>query len=678
MAIKKALIGCCLLLFQNLLANATSNSDTTQYWELNQHGIVWRIGGEQNLPHHDNLEMSGKLVSAIIHYQVNEAGEFTMEKDLIFPQLRTFNKTDEPDWKKYRAYFRRKVTSAIAPTIVNQDKVIRHHQVDSVMLDGKMTIYYQQVNGLRLTKVLYPSMNDRLLVEEWHLTNVTSQALEVSVGAIDYRQTERGYKGNYTFVVTSNASDEVKLSAGEQYVFPVYYGALLNEEQVQDFSFQKARASRDEYLKLCRQQLVLKTPDPALNTMFYFAKLRAAESIFESSMGLVHSPGGGNYYVGIWANDQVEYSVPFFPLIGYRTARTAAYNTYQKFLDNIPEDDGHIAYAFEVDGNFPMTHLDRGDAAMIAYGTSLYLLNAGDRSELTQLWPLITWSLSYCHRMRNAAGAVMSESDEMEGRIPTGDANLSTSTLYYGGLKYASMLARELGKERESDQYADRASEMEQVIEQYFGANVEGLETYRYYDGNEKLRHWICLPLTMGITQRKEATLEALFGKMWTANGVLVEYDASQQNKQQTFWDRATLYALRGALRVGAAEAAMEKLKAYSSKRLLGDHVPYAVEAYPENNMKHLSAESALYARIYLEGIFGISPVGFGQFAIQPSLPQDWAELSLEQVYLAGKPHDIMVSRERKNIRVQIKYQNKLVVNRLVREGKPVYLNIKK
>lgn len=86
---------------------------------------------------------------------------------------------------------------------------------------------------------------------------------------------------------------------------------------------------------------------------------------------------------------------------------------------------------------------------------------------------------------------------------------------------------------------------MENVIESYFGAEMEGLETYRYFDGNQFLRHWICLPLMMGITERKEATLSALFEHLWTDNGVLVE--KKPDSKINMFWDRATLYALRGA-----------------------------------------------------------------------------------------------------------------------------------
>lgn len=119
----------------------------------------------------------------------------------------------------------------------------------------------------------------------------------------------------------------------------------------------------------------------------------------------------------------------------------------------------------------------------------------------------------------------------------------------------------------------------------------------------------------IGIEDRKAGTLEALFSKLWTANGVRVEYNPSLE-EPNLFWDRGTLYAFRGAFKAGAADQALEKLLSYSQTRLLGFHVPYVVEAWPEGNMAHLSAESALYCRIFTEGMLGIVPTGFQAFVL--------------------------------------------------------------
>ena len=648
-----------IILLNSLSSVSIGQADNR--WEITErNSIIYKVDHNKKLSYSDNIEMSGKRISAIIYYQIDENQNLIIERDVIFPQLRTFNKSSEPNWKKYRAYFRRSTNQSSAPSINVGNQIIVPSKIDSIEISGMLRFYYKPVQGLQVTKTIYPSMEERFLVEEWNIKNVSNEQIPINISTFNQIESELGYKGSYSFSVSSDAKEKIILDAAENYNFGIYFSAQINNESI-DLNLNKARQSRSEFLKTCKKQLVLNTPEPIFNTLFYFAKIRATESIFESSMGLVHSPGGGNYYVGIWANDQVEYSGPFFPYLNYQVAKDAAFNTYKKFLANIPTDGKHIPYAFEVDGNFPMTHLDRGDAAMIAYGTSLYILNSGDIDIANQLWPLVTWSLEYCRSKQNIDGAVESESDEMEGRIETGNANLSTSTLYYGGLKYSMQIARALGQNSLALTYEKEKDKMYQVIENYFGANLEGLDTYKYYKENKHLRHWICLPLTMGINERKEATLKALFDLLWTDNGILVEYNPTEEIAQKTFWDRATLYALRGALKSGEREMAFQKLNNYSTKRLLGDHVPYPVEAYPENNMKHLSAESALYCRIFIEGMLGIEPVGFNEFQINPNFPEDWEELSMTNMQLGGTTIDILCKRTKNNINITIKSFDKIL-----------------
>ncbi|MEM9822945.1 MAG: six-hairpin glycosidase-like protein, partial [Bacteroidota bacterium] len=558
-------------------AQAPLESLSQDYWQLSdRQSIVWDVTQEDRLPHQENIEMAGRKVAAILYYDIDENKKLSVSRDVIFPQLRTFNKSDEPDWKKYRAYFRRTVSDDIAPRIHLGNKIINPSFVDSIEIAGQLIVYHRPVDSLQIVRSFYPSMQDRFLVEQWDLINLGTQEKVIDIAHCRLQQQELGYKGRYAFEVFSKGAEQIRLAPRQSFSFPLYFGARYQEEKVEDFDFQKAKRKREEFLRSMQAHLILETPDPVLNQLFYFSKIRAAENIFDSSMGLVHSPGGGNYYVGVWANDQVEYSGPFFPYLGYEPGNIAAYNTYRQFQKHIPEGDGSIPYAFEVDGNFSMEHLDRGDAAMIAYGTTHYLLASGNRSQAQEVWPLVEWALDYCHRKRNAAGVVLSESDEMEGRIPTGKANLSTSSLYYGGLKLSARLAKVLGYPGKSRIYESRRLEMEKAIEQYFGASMEGLDTYKYFEENKYLRHWICLPLCMGITQRQEGTLKALFDKLWTENGILVElrYD---EKATTTFWDRATLYALRGAMKTGAGSLALDKLETFSRKRLLGDHVPYVV-----------------------------------------------------------------------------------------------------
>lgn len=388
--------------------------------------------------------------------------------------------------------------------------------------------------------------------------------------------------------------------------------------------------------------LVLDTPDPVINQMFAFSKIRACESIYETQGGPMHGPGGESYYAAIWANDQAEYINPYFPYTGYEYGNVSALNSFKHFARFINDEWKPIPSSIVAEGLDIWAGVgDRGDAAMIAYGASRYALTRASREEAEELWPLISWCLEYCHRKLNEGGVVASDTDELENRFPSGDANLCTSSLYYDALISAAYLAKELGKGNNvANTYRKQASTLRKNIETYFGSTVEGYSTYAYYKGNDVLRSWICIPLTVGIDERKEGTIQALFSpRLWTENGLLT------QAGSETFWDRSTLYALRGVYAAGETEKATEYLQRYSKTRLLGEHVPYAIEAWPEGEQRHLSAESGLYGRIITEGLFGIRPIGFKSFTLTPRLPQKWNKMALHHVRAFGADFDIEVKR---------------------------------
>ena len=275
------------------------------------------------------------------------------------------------------------------------------------------------------------------------------------------------------------------------------------------------------------------------------------------------------------------------------------------------------------------------------YGAARYALVRGDKTEAEQLWPLITWCLEYCRQKLNDAGVVTSNCDELEGRFPAGEANLCTSSLYYDALLSAVYLGKSLGKpSSELNGYRKQAKELKTAIENYFGAKVEGFDTYQYYDGNDVLRSWICIPLTVGIYDRAPGTIDALFSpRLWTRDGLLT------QAGSETFWDRSTLYAFRGGYAAGYPDFMTEQLSFYSNRRLLGDHVPYPIEAWPEGNQRHLSAESGLYCRIITEGMFGMRPTGMRSFELKPEIPSTWDHASLRHVRAFDRDFDIEVKR---------------------------------
>jgi len=188
--------------------------------------------------------------------------------------------------------------------------------------------------------------------------------------------------------------------------------------------------------------------------------------------------------------------------------------------------------------------------------------------------------------------------------------------------------------------YDQKAHALAKAIDKYFGAKVEGFDTYRYYDGNDVLRSWICLPLCMGLTDRRDGTIAALFSpRLWTSDGL------ASQAGDLAFWDRSTLYGLRGVLQAGETATGLRYLSAYTHRRLLGDHVPYPVEAWPEGDQRHLSSESALYCRIFTEGLFGLQPTGLDRFRCTPRLPDGWPRMALRSVRAFNRDFDVSVER---------------------------------
>lgn len=243
----------------------------------------------------------------------------------------------------------------------------------------------------------------------------------------------------------------------------------------------------------------------------------------------------------------------------------------------------------------------------------------------------------------------------MEGRLPTGTANLSTSALTYGALRSAANLGRALGRADTAQLYERRVDTLRQAIETYFGVDIQGFHTYRYYKEHQTLRHGICLPLTMGILERNEGTIQALLTRLWTPEGLAVEAADPQ------IGDRGAMYALRGIFMAGETETGLSYLRTYTRQRLVGNHVPYAVEASPEGGQAHLSAERALYGRVITEGLFGILPTGLRSFTCLPRLPAAWPEMRLSNMKAFGQDSDVLVTRSGDQIRLVVSQQNRII-----------------
>lgn len=642
-----------------------------QRWHLNQNGgITWQIKSGDKV-HSDHIEMSGLKVSTVVRYGVDDDGRFLLNRGMVWPMLRTIpNDT-------HASLMRKLGWNPLENVLINNAQI--KEQVRSISLDGTMEVESdlstrQGVVGL--TRILFPSTTQPMFCEKYVLENKGNKAVTVEINQVKNVMTtaaEKGVNGSYRIIQALNGAAYTSLQPGQSISFYAYTAGYKQGESEETPDIERELSKRQAFIQELWGKLVLNTPDPVINTMFAFAKIRGAESIYDTACGLLHGPGGESYYAAIWANDQAEYINPFFPFLGYDKGNQSALNAYLQFARFMndaykPLPSSIIAEGTDVWGGAG----DRGDAAMIAYGASRYALERGNKEEAEQLWPLIEWCLEYCHRKVNADGVVASDSDELEGRFPAGDANLCTSSLYYDALNSAVYLGKELKKESKLlKQYASQAKSLRANIEKYFGAEVEGFQTYQYYKGNDVLRSWICIPLTVNIFDRKDETVRALFSpRLWTENGLLT------QAGSETFWDRSTLYALRGVYACGETEKATEYLKFYSGQRLLGEHVPYAIEAWPEGNQRHLSAESGLYCRIITEGLFGIRPTGFKSFVLTPRLPIGWNQMSLNRVQAFGSVFDVEIKRTEKGLFVVVETDDKICCKKNIKDGMSLHIKL--
>jgi len=643
-----------------------ARSQDSLRWHLtNDSAIEWNV--KENDSHMDHIEMSGFYISSIVHYGV-QSGKLKQKVHLVFPMLRTIpNDTHASLAHEFK-------NENFEPIKIN-GKIIEEYP-SKFYHKGILGYLSKTTEGVEIKHQLFPSTDQPVFIDKIEIKNVTNKTLRVDLPKIELSHItdpKKGVKGSYRILVVSNKHGSFSLNSNETLEYAWIYSGHLEVSEEPYISPNYELGKREKLINETFSELVFESPNEVINSAFSFAKLRAVESIFHTKGGLMHAPGGGRYYAAIWANDQAEYANPFFPFLGNLAGNESAINSFRHFAKFMNDDYAPIPSSIIAEGVDIWNGVgDRGDMAMIAYGAARFALAYGNEKAARELWPLIEWCLEYCKRKVNIDGVVYSDSDELEGRFPAGKANLNTSSLYYDALVSAVMLGKELNIETTIlNNYTLQSEAMERAIENYFGRNVSGFETYRYYEGNEILRAWICTPLTVNIFKRSKGTIDALFSdKLWTNDGLASESGST------TFWDRSTLYALRGIFAAGETERTIDFFHYYSKRRLLGEHVPYPVEAYPEGNQRHLSAESALYCRIVTEGLWGIRPQGFNEFSFSPKLPDDWNSMALRNIKAFNHTFDIEVKREKGKLLIKIFNETKSFLTTQLNNGETIRIQL--
>lgn len=642
------------------------HSQDSLRWDLTTDGgIEWKVKEKDS--HIDHIEMSGLYISSIVSYGIDK-GKLSQKLHLVFPMLRTIpNHT--------HASLAYKINNDTLGKIKINGKEISE-EPNKFYIKGILAYQSKTAEGVEISHQLFPSTDKPLFIDQTVIRNTTNQTVEIDLPKIEFSHktpAEKGVNGVYVIDIVANKFGIYKLKPNESFDYAIIYSGRKAGEEAFHTSVAYELNKRKKLIDETFSSLVFESPDEAINRAFAFSKLRAVESIYNTKGGLMHGPGGGSFYAAIWANDQAEYANPFFPFLGNIAGNESAMNSFRHFARYMNAEYKPIPSSIISEGiDFWNGAGDRGDMAMIAYGATRFALASGDKNNARELWPLIEWCLEYCKRKINQDGVVSSDSDELEGRFPAGDANLNTSSLYYDALISAVMLGKELNIAPDLlDSYTQQSKAVENSIESYFGQTISGFETYRYYKGNDVLRAWICTPLTVDIFKRSKGTVDALFSdKLWTDDGL------ASVSGSTTFWDRATLYALRGVLAAGDTKRAMPFLTYYTKRRLLGEHVPYPVEAYPEGNQQHLSAESALYCRIITEGIFGIRPAGLSTFFLSPKLPEGWKSMALKNIKAFNNTFDIQIKSIKDKLSIKVFNKDKVYIETLIGKNETIKVKL--
>ena len=605
------------------------------------HGAGWALDGESGIVFEaprglkDHFEMSSRGVDAVVRWEVGESGVWRRKGVLRFPTLRAGKDDTYGSWKVDLA-------DDLADEVEVDGRSLSRGMVARVKIGAALVAEIEHgEERIHETRTLFPSLSATAFLETVVLSNGFDRARTVNVAALTRRDEGAGVFGRLICESFVAGGGCFRLAPGGVLKYTrCVAGRGANDPQYYPDA-EAELAARAALWNEASRTLVLETPSPEIDALFRFAKFRTLESLYATRGGLIHSPGGAWYLAAIWANDQVEYTCPLLAYMGCPAATEAMKTCCRWFAQRMNDGYRPIPCSIVAENrSFWNDAGDRGDQAMMAHGVARAVMSAGDAGFAEEMRPFILWCIEFGRRKTGADGVVQSDCDELERRLPSGRANLCTSALQYDALMRAADLTGDMTLREE-------AMRLEESMERYFGACVEGFDTYRYYDGNDKLRSWIAIPLCFGIDHRVEGTAAAVFSDLlWDSIGL------KSVSGSSGYWDRSTLYAFRGLTFCGMADAVLPHLEAYTHERLLGAHVPYPVEASTEGGCRHLAGESALFARIFTEGFFGMTPRGLHSFTVKPNLPVSWERMALRKIKAHGAEFDLVVVRRNGKLRV--------------------------
>ena len=193
------------------------NAQDNQRWSLEKEGHI-RWQPEKVESHQDHIEMSGKTVSVVLRYGV-ENGKFILNKSMVWPLLRTIpNNT--------HASLMRRYNWDVLDMVNINGRSLTSEQVESIELKGILKVTSNYDEGRRgkwkIIREYFPSTDQPALVESYQIINTGKNELAIELPQVNQKSMtdpKKGVTGSFCIETLTNKSGHFTLQPGESLTF---------------------------------------------------------------------------------------------------------------------------------------------------------------------------------------------------------------------------------------------------------------------------------------------------------------------------------------------------------------------------------------------------------------------------------------------------------------------------
>ena len=198
--------------------SVTAWADGHPRWQMLPDGSIEWVTNKQ-LPHNDHIEMSGKQVSVVLRYGVNESGAFVLNKSMIWPLLRTIpNNT--------HASLMRRFDWNPLDVITLNGRTMAGEKVNKIRLKGMLTVESSYDNGwygqCKLIREYLPSTELPALVENYTLINTGKSPISIEIPVMENKLStnpQKGVEGSYRIEMTTDKNGYFTIASGDTLSF---------------------------------------------------------------------------------------------------------------------------------------------------------------------------------------------------------------------------------------------------------------------------------------------------------------------------------------------------------------------------------------------------------------------------------------------------------------------------